>query len=397
MTAAITVSKLNNYIKQIFDSEELIHNIPVSGEIYGVSTARNAIYFSLKDEFASLPCVCFYPNLIGKIVEGSQVIATGSPNFYVKGGKLSFNVINVENDGQGKLYEEFIKLKNKLESEGLFDQSHKKDMPKVIKRIGVITSREGAVIQDIKNVAWRRDPRIDIVLFNTKVQGLGAENEIAKAIEKMGTYENVDVIIVARGGGSLEELSAYNSEIVARATYNCPKPIVSAVGHETDYTIIDFVSDLRAPTPSAAAELLTKDLSMQRQNLEGLLARFNKTAKSFIKNKIDFTAGQSYMLLVTFEKIMLNKKVELNKVRQNLIHSYQNKINSQTYELGLIENTLKKINPKTMLNMGWAKIEQNDKVVKSIDEINFKNQINIYLKDGRVTASPLQKEKNYEN
>ena len=286
MIQAISVSKLNTYIKQIFDAEELLHNIAVVGEVFGVSTSRNVIYFSLKDENATLPCVCFYPNYIDFIKEGNKVIVTGSPNFYIKGGKLSFNVVKVENVGQGKLYEEFIKLKQKLADEGLFDQSHKKTIPKDIKRIGVITSREGAVIQDIKNVSWRRNPSVDIVLYNTKVQGNNAENEIANAIDKLGQYPNIDVIIVARGGGSLEDLWAYNTEIVAKATYNCPKPIISAVGHETDFTIIDFVSDLRAPTPSAAAELLTFNLEDKKLAMKEIFNKFFKTCKNYINTNI---------------------------------------------------------------------------------------------------------------
>ena len=179
MQEYITVSQLNGYIKRIFDSEEMLHNIPLLGEVYGVSFSRNVIYFSLKDETASIPCVCFYPAFAPQIVEGAKLICHGSPNFYAKAGKLNFNVIRVEALGQGKLYEEFLALKAKLEAEGLFDQSHKKPLPKKIERIGVITSKEGAVIQDIKNVAWRRNPSLDIVLYNTKVQGIGAEKEIA--------------------------------------------------------------------------------------------------------------------------------------------------------------------------------------------------------------------------
>ena len=284
---AITVTKLNTYIKQIFDAEELLHNIPVVGEIFGISSSRNVFYFSLKDESSSLSCVSFYPNLFIDIKEGDKVIVTGSPNYYIKGGRLNFNVIKLEKVGLGELYEQFLKLKDKLQHEGLFDEHHKKKIPSEIKRIGVITSKEGAVIQDIKNVAWRRNPMVDIVLYNTKVQGLNAENEIAHAIEVMGKYDKIDVIVVARGGGSLEDLWAYNTEVVARATYNCPKPIVSAVGHETDYTIIDFVSDLRAPTPSAAAELLTFDLSGKRAEMWGMFELLYSEVKKIINKNIN--------------------------------------------------------------------------------------------------------------
>lgn len=390
---AITVSRLNTYIKQIFDAEELLHNIPVEGEVFGVSVSRSVIYFSLKDSEATLSCVCFYPNFLNDIKEGEKVIVTGSPNYYVKGGKLNFNVFKVERFGQGKLYEEFLKLKEQLEKEGLFDDIHKKTMPKDIKRIGVITSREGAVIQDIKNVTWRRNPSVDIVLFNTKVQGNGADKEIAHAIDLMGNYENVDVIVVARGGGSLEDLSAYNSEIVARATFNCPKPIVSAVGHETDWTIIDFVSDLRAPTPSAAAELLTYNLQDKKEDLDDLIAYFLKAGNNFITENKNRLSNNLHFLVHEFEKKILAHEVYLSRVKDNWIKVSENYINQNFYELGLMENSLNKLNPQNMLQRGYAKIEQNGKPVKSVLSLDL-SDISIYLKDGEITAKPIEIKEN---
>lgn len=393
MQQAITVSKLNTYIKQIFDAEELLHNIAVEGEVFGVSVSRNVIYFSLKDEEATLPCVCFYPNYINEIKEGEKVIVTGSPNFYIKGGRLNFNVVKVERFGQGKLYEEFLKLKEQLEKEGLFDSSHKKQLPKNIKRIGVITSREGAVIQDIKNVSWRRNPSVDIVLYNTKVQGRGAELEIAHAIEVMGSYKGIDVIIVARGGGSLEDLSAYNTEIVARATYNCPKTIVSAVGHETDFTIIDFVSDLRAPTPSAAAELLTFNLQDKKEELYGLIDGFFKAGNNYIEQELNNLSNYQYFIVNEYDKKLLGYEVKLSKLKDRLLKEFENLVNSKYYEIGLLENSINKLNPMEMLSRGYAKIEQNNKHIKSVKDIN-NSEISIILKDGLITANPIKIEEN---
>jgi len=386
MAEAITVSKLNTYIKQIFDAEELLHNIPVIGEVFGVSISRNVIYFSLKDENATLPCVCFYPSFAEFIKEGVKIIAVGSPNFYVKGGKLNFNVTRVETVGQGKLYEEFIKLKERLQSEGLFDATHKKPIPKDIKRIGVITSKEGAVIQDIKNVAWRRNPNIDIVLFNTKVQGNFAENEIANAINLLGTYNKVDVIVVARGGGSMEDLSPYNTEIVARATYNCPKPIVSAVGHETDFTIIDFVSDLRAPTPSAAAELLTYNLMTRKDDLTDQINRFISSANKMIYDKRTQINNSQLFLQKTIDKLVVQEKGNLLSTKQRLTNHFQQLLNQKYYDLGLNENTLLKINPISILDKGYAKIEQNNKPIDSKQALCCNESFNIIFKDGTVTA-----------
>ena len=389
---AITVTKLNTYIKQIFDAEELLHNIPVVGEIFGISSSRNVFYFSLKDESSSLSCVSFYPNLFIDIKEGDKVIVTGSPNYYIKGGRLNFNVIKLEKVGLGELYEQFLKLKDKLQLEGLFDEHHKKKIPSEIKRIGVITSKEGAVIQDIKNVAWRRNPMVDIVLYNTKVQGLNAENEIAHAIEVMGKYDKIDVIVVARGGGSLEDLWAYNTEVVASATYNCPKPIVSAVGHETDYTIIDFVSDLRAPTPSAAAELLTFDLSGKRAEMWGMFELLYSEVKKIINKNINAFNMINYKLFNVIEKRLVKEENNFNNKKYDFLNSCESFINQQYYDLGLIETTIKNIDPKKILSQGYAKIEQNNISVLSLTQLNKDNDLTINFIDGKIKARPIKGE-----
>ena len=395
MERAISVTKFNSYIKQIFDSEELLHNISIVGEVFGVSLSRNVIYFSLKDENASLSCVSFYPNLIEHIIEGQKVIITGSPNYYQKTGKLNFNVIKVEPIGQGKLYEEFLKLKDKLEKEGLFSPLYKKPMPTQIKRIGVITSSEGAVLQDIKNIAWRRNPSVDIVLFNTKVQGNLAEKEIAHAIDVMGKYDKIDVIIVARGGGSLEDLAAYNTEEVARAVFNCPKFLVSAVGHETDYTIIDFVSDLRAPTPSAAAELLTYDVQNRRTEIGSYTKRIVKTISDNLTIKTNTTYLTSIKLINQYEKLLIEQANYLKKHSTNMISQTEAFLNQKFYELGLKEIQLKKNNPYDILKKGYAKIEQGQNI-KSIESVDFSKDLSIILIDGKIIATPKLKEKKDE-
>ena len=390
MQEYITVSQLNSYIKRIFDSEEMLHNIPLLGEVYGVSFSRNVIYFSLKDESATIPCVCFYPANAPQIVEGAKLVCHGSPNYYTKAGKLNFNVIRVEALGQGKLYEEFLALKAKLEGEGLFDQSHKKPLPSKIERVGVITSKEGAVIQDIKNVAWRRNPSLDIVLYNTKVQGVGAEKEIAKAIELMGSYNKIDLIIVARGGGSLEDLSAYNTEIVARATYNCPKMIISAVGHETDYTIIDFVSDLRAPTPSAAAEIVVPNIADIKQNL----STYNIRLKNALKKKVE-------LMQMRYEKCMRSRVytdplkivndnyLKLDMLVKSITNSVTNKL--QVSKTQAIKNfsKLDALSPLKTLSRGYSIIEKNNGIVKSIADLQKDDTINIRMQDGEKQAKIL--------
>lgn len=392
MLEAISVSQLNGYIKGIFDAEELLHNIPVVGEIFGVSYSRQVVYFSLKDETASLPCVCFFPALAPLIQEGQKVIATGSPNFYAKGGKLNFNVTKVEPLGQGKLYEEFLKLKQKLELEGLFDASHKKAMPSNIKRIGVITSKDGAVLQDIKNITWRRNPSIDILLYSTKVQGLHAEDEIAHAIDIMDKQANVDVIVVARGGGSLEDLSAYNTEKVARATYLCEKPIISAVGHETDFTIIDFVSDLRAPTPSAAAELLTYNLEDKKKETLQLINRFLGTCSYFWQERQNNIYRKTVMMQNELEKIYLCEKSCMQQRSNKLITLGESYLAQKMYEAGLQENTLQKLNPKAILQQGYAKIEQGGNAIPHATDVDMQKTLTIIFADGQLNAKPQKGE-----
>lgn len=388
MLDAISVTKYNTYIKQIFDAEELLHNIKIIGEVFGVSFSRQVLYFSLKDENASVSCVCFYPEFSDKIKEGDLVTITGSPNYYVKGGKLNFNVVYIEKAGQGVLYQQFIEMKDKLEKEGLFDEKHKQSIPKDIKRIGVITSKEGAVIHDIVNVATRRNPSIDIVLFPTKVQGNGAEDEIAKAIEKFDNYEKIDVIVVARGGGSLEDLWAYNTEKVARAIYNCKKPIISSVGHETDFTIADFVADLRAPTPSAAAELLTYNISDKRAEFFNLISKFKIFVESYFENNLDKVDKLYSNLENSINGILSQNKFNLEKHVLNFKKTCENCVNDEFYRVGLLENSIKKLSPVDILKRGYAKVEQDGKPVDKTSDIVLSSDLEINLFDGKIIALP---------
>lgn len=382
----LTVSKFNNIIKDIFNSEELLHNIKIVGEVFGISSSKNSIYFSLKDEQSSLPCVCFYGGLLSDISEGDMVVATGSPNFYAKAGKFSFVVNKIEPLGLGLLYQRFQELKMKLEKEGLFEQAHKKPIPQDIKRIGVVTSKDGAVIQDIKNVTWRRNKGIDIVLYDCKVQGNDAEKEIVAGINFFSYYEGVDVVVVARGGGSLEDLSAYNTELVARATYDCQKPIVSAVGHETDFTIIDFVSDMRAPTPSAAAELLSKDTKLSLETLKKDVARLSRYLDIYLADKSMQLNADNQNLLDCFETVVKENKLSLNKMVSKLSNKLHEFLVSEDYNLKLKLAHLNKLNPLDILALGYAKIEQNGKSIAKLSELNNNEAFEINFVDGAVTA-----------
>ena len=360
---AISVTQISMYIKNIFDSEELLENIDVFGEISDFNISRGIAYFSLKDENALLPCVAFDGNGLSSVKNGDMVVATGSPKYYVKGGRLSFNVRRLTPYGMGNLFEQFLRLKQTLENEGLFDIQHKKQINvNTIKRIGVVSSESGAVIQDIINITKRRNPNIDIVLYPVKVQGVNAELDICKGINFFSNYENVDVVIVARGGGSLEDLQPFNTEIVARAVYSSNKPIVSAVGHETDYTIIDFVSDLRAPTPSAAAELLTENITEQKYNLKDKLKRLVKCINQIIENQ--------------------NLKINYDIKKLTMIaESFVNEIN---YALSLKQTKLNKLDPKEIMKLGYVKVSRGKEVIVSAKSTFVGDKLDLTFTDGKI-------------
>lgn len=388
---ALSVTKFNSIVRDIFNSEELLHNISIVGEVFGVSRAKTAIYFSLKDEESSLPCLTFNLSLFDNIKEGDMVTIQGSPNYYVKSGRFNFVTYSIVPSGLGLLYQKFVELKNKLEQEGLFSQEHKKVMPKSIKRIGVVTSKDGAVIQDIKNVAWRRNPSVDIVLYPCKVQGNGAEKEIAEGIDFFSNYDKVDAVIVARGGGSMEDLSAYNTEIVARATYNCNKFLVSAVGHEVDFTIIDFVSDLRAPTPSAAAELLTEDRQKEKINYRHILNKLSRQLESYISEKLEEYNDDTAYFLTRYEDYIMDKYEPLKFNANRLSYIIEKLVMQNEHTLEVRKRMLDGLNPKRILERGYAKVEQGGVAVNDAKSVleNMPLEVNFY--DGQVTTSVTKK------
>ncbi len=257
----LSVTQLNNYIKSVFVAEEMLHNVLLTGEVSGASVRGNGIWFTLRDREATIPCVCWDQSRC-KVKNGDQVTVRGTVDYWHKAGKINFNVHALVKTGTGDLLEQLKALTEKLKREGLFDK--KKAMPTKVKRVGVVSSRYGAVIHDIMNVTRRRNPTVDIVLYPAAVQGESAAREICTGVAYFNRVKSVDLIIVARGGGSSEDLSCFNTEAVARAVAGSTLPIVAAVGHETDFTLVDYVADLRAPTPSAAAEMVIPEVVSQK-------------------------------------------------------------------------------------------------------------------------------------
>lgn len=382
----ISVSQFSNYIKQIFNAEELLHNICVYGEVSGFNISRGTAYFNLKDEQALLPCVCFNISELTYVPnEGDMIMVRGSPNYYVKGGRFSFVVNYIQAYGVGILYQRFIELKNKLEKEGLFDGGKKKPLPKHIKRVGVVTSQTGAVIQDIIDITRRRNPLIDIVLYPAKVQGVGAEATIVHGIKTLDETD-VDVIIVARGGGSLEDLNPFNTEIVAKAIADANKMVISAVGHETDFTIADFVADMRAPTPSAAAELISVDLVQLTERLNQAVSKINNFCINYVYENTDYITGLINDITKAHKASLNSKQIPVKETLIKLDHIVNSVIKDKMQSLELITNKIKLKNPMEILQMGYATIEKGNIRVRDINDVMIGDVINLNLNGGVVVS-----------
>ena len=378
----ISVSQVNMYLKSIFEAEIMLQNICVYGEVSSYNISNGIAYFNLKDESGMLNCVLFGANNFQAPSIGDMVLVKGSMSYYAKGGKLSFNAVTIMPYGRGLLYEKFLQLKAELEAKGYFDPSHKKSIPVKVKRIGVVSSETGAVIRDIIDVTHRRNNTIDIILYPVKVQGVGADKEIAAGIDFFSKYNDVDVVIVARGGGSMEDLEPFNSEIVANATYRCEKPIVSAVGHETDFTIIDFVSDLRAPTPSAAAEIVAWDKSLEIENIRSYIYSIDKMLASklnILSKDIDIFVQKLDNCAKGVADSCYNS---VSRVVDKL--SFDKILNNNIVELDKLSITLNNYNPNKLSHMGYSKVLQNNINITSINSVDFNQDVQISFIDGNI-------------
>ena len=358
-----SVTEINRIIKNIIDNEVVWEDIMVTGELSSFSVTRNIAYFTLKDSDNLLMCVQFGCKNEFKV--GDMVQCRGNIKYYPKGGKLTFNVLKIEACGQGELYQKFIELKNKLEKEGLFTESNKIPIPKFIKSIGVVTSKTGAVLQDIKNVTSRRNPNLDIYVYDAQVQGKFAVQDVIEGITYFDNLTDVDVIIVARGGGSLEDLMPFNDEELARIAFICNKPLISAVGHETDFSILDFVADLRAPTPSAAAELVTFDQVEMGRYVKDLIANIH----NHIENQFGELNALVHLSLNDVERNITStineQTLYLNDLLNNFDKNINNRLESSTYRVGLSLNTLDKLNPSRLLLSGYSYVTNDNKIIDS--------------------------------
>ena len=375
-----SITQFNEYVSKKLNGDPNLKNLPLIGEVSGVSTSGGHMYFSLKDENSVLRTVIWRSNIsridTSLIKNGSKIVALGDISAYARGGNYSFSIRMVESFGEGDLAKEYNRVKTLLESEGLFSREHKKPIPKFARRIGVITSDTGAAIEDIKKIITSKNDYADIIIFPTLVQGIGSPASIIKSIETANNYsksvKRIDVLIIGRGGGSAEDLAAFNDEGVARAIFASEIPTISAVGHESDVSISDWVADARAETPTAAADMA----AINTFELKEQIARNEQELKKSIAYKI---------------------KMERNNIkiqREHLIHAMSGKIREMKLNIDKAVITLKENNPTNVLNKGYALVTKNDKVVSGMSNIALDEIYTITMADGSFEAKTTSKTQN---
>lgn len=390
-----TVSQLNKYLKQQFEDDVILQNIMLKGEISNFKVHSSGhCYFTLKDNSASIKCVAFRFNAMKfrfAPQNGMKVIANGYISIYEKDGLYQLYVQKLSPEGIGELALAFEQLKDKLNGEGLFDKNHKKELPFYPKRIGVVTSRTGAVIKDICHVARRRNPLVKILLYSVLVQGENASKEIVQGIKFFNEKCPVDVIIIGRGGGSLEDLWAFNEEIVVREIFASKIPIISAVGHETDYTLSDFVSDVRAATPSQAAELAVVEKDALVNYIESLKRDCrNKAYNLFLIKQNKFKLLLKHSIFSDKERLLQNRQQELDLLIERLNKIVKDKYIDKEHQIELLIEKMKVLNPLNVLQRGFSITKQEDKYVKSIHDIDINKPLNIEINDGKIQAKIIE-------
>lgn len=387
-----TVNELNNYVKNVLDNDENLKYVYVTGEISNFKAHYSGhMYMTIKDETASVKAVMFAGNaskLRFMPENGMKILALGTVSLFPRDGSYQLYISTMQPDGAGALSIAFEQLKKKLEAEGLFSPLHKKRLPLFPRRVGVITSSTGAAIQDIFNVLGRRYPVAEVVVRSAKVQGEGAAQDISAAIREFNEQNGADVLIVGRGGGSVEDLWAFNEEVVARAVFNSKIPVISAVGHETDYTICDFVADLRAPTPSAAAEIAVPDIFELKSDLQSYQAHiFNLTKNVIVNEKARLEAIQKSSALKDPALKIQDNKRELIYISEKLFDITQNTLQGERLKLSSLTGKLDALSPLGVIARGYALVDKNDSVVSSVKKIKEGDSVAVRLADGSFNAT----------
>lgn len=397
----LSVTQANNYIKKIIDNDFILNNLCVKGELSNFKLHSSGhLYFSLKDENSKVNCVMFrnYAENIDFIPQnGMMVTVKGRASIYTKDGTYAIYCSEMNDEGTGNLYREFERLKKKLAIEGIFDESHKKTIPQYPQKIGVITSPTGAAIRDIINVTKRRNKMVELIIYPSLVQGACASEDVIKGIERFNYIKGIDVIILARGGGSMEELWAFNDEKLAHAIYDSKIPVITGIGHETDYTIADFASDKRAPTPSAAAEIAVFNLSETENIVQKYKQKIEEMIGDIIKDKYK-------------DLSVMRKNLEYNSPSINIINEYNNIDNLvkilKIRALNNLERNKEKLskansllishNPLNILNKGYSVIQsESGEIINKIEVLKKNSSVNITLSDGKVKAFMKYKDNSY--
>lgn len=392
LTPVFSVSELNEYVATLLSADPNLNEIRVSGEISGFKRHSSGhLYFSLKDENALVRCVMFRQQAIHlnfRPEDGMQVVLYGRASLYQKDGSFQLYANFMKKSGEGELFRHFLALKDALEKKGYFDEARKRPIPFLPRRVGVVTSGTGAAVQDIMNVIGRRFPRMPIVLASVRVQGQGAAEEIARAINAMNAADAADVLIVGRGGGSMEDLWAFNEQVVADAIVNSRIPIISAVGHETDFTIADFAADLRAPTPSAAAELAVPEMDACYEAVmsmtDRMLRSLNVKVDKMRSNVKLFASSNAFRLM---ERRVLDSRQTLDLIRETALRSARERIGQSRALLEQTHGKLTALDPGAVLERGYAMLSDSDgRTLGGIVSLKPNDHINIRMHDGEAAA-----------
>ncbi|MEG1256348.1 exodeoxyribonuclease VII large subunit [Clostridium sp.] len=384
----LTVTAVNSYIKKVVDNDFILKNSNIKGELSNVKIHSSGhIYFSLKDNFTKIKCVMFRTKAMDLIFipkDGMNVVVSGNISIYEKEGTYQLYCNTMKVEGEGELFLAFNMLKGKLEEEGLFDTSRKKSIPAMPRRVGVVTSPTGAAVRDIIKVATRRNKNVDILVYPSLVQGINASRDIARGIVALNKAEGVDVIILARGGGSIEELWAFNEEVVARAIASSKVPIITGVGHETDFTISDFVADLRAATPSHAAEIVVYSLDGLMDKLSDLKDELINSMGNNINDRFNnLDSMLSKLKLYSPENYVVNQYDKLDNLRSKLFFSMEFKIQDEKNKLSIINHRLIGNNPLNILDKGYGIIkDEKHRSIESLESLKKHSIIGITMKDG---------------
>lgn len=392
MQKVYSVSQINTYIRNMFTQDFVLNRISIRGEVSNCKYHTSGhIYFSLKDAGGTLACIMFAgarKGLAFRLSDGQQVVVDGNVNVYERDGKYQLYATGIRLDGAGLLYEKYLALKQELEEMGMFAPEYKQPIPAFVRRLGVVTAPTGAAVRDIINISTRRNPGIQIILYPAKVQGEGAAQSVAAGIAALDEL-GVDVIIAGRGGGSIEDLWAFNEEIVARAIFECRTPIISAVGHETDTTIADFVADLRAPTPSAAAELAVMDVAGVLDQLDGVRRRMNRQMKHRLTEaRMQLEQYALHLQYASPMQRVRDQRQRAADLEEGFRREMDAVLQDRRHRMSLYIEKMKAVSPLEKLSQGYACVtDEKEKRIYSVEQVKPGDTVNIYVSDGCIRAA----------